>query len=144
MVDLPGTLIFSQYYLSKLFSSDNILKYEDSRDIESFDVDKLKKCRLVFLGRWQLPKFANKSLDVFINIYSFQEMKVEQINNYFNLIEEKVRNLFYNKQSIVSVNDWDNVKITKDTYPIRKNWKEIYFRKSKLAQYMFESLYKIN
>ncbi len=143
IVDLPGSLILSQYYLSRLFPRHKVLTYDASRRMKKFDRALLSKYKIVFLAPWQLTNIADESLDVFINIYSFQEMTMPQIENYFSLIDKKCKGIFYTKQYYDNENLKDQLRITKNDYPIRKHWKTIFERTSTVSQHVFESLYKV-
>jgi len=143
IVDLPGGLIFSEYYLSNLFPDKKIMSYESSKKYQMFNREIMQEFNIVFLGPWQLQQIASKSIDIFSNIYSFQEMKLEHIQNYFSLIDKKCNGIFYTKQSINIKNQWDGIDAN-FPYPIKKNWKELYFNKSPLMQHVFEAVYKID
>jgi putative sugar O-methyltransferase len=144
VVDLPGSLIISQYYLSTLFSKKDVLTYEASKKLKKLDRKTLSKYKVVCLAPWQLPLIEDKSLDIFINIYSFQEMTMMQIRNYFSLINTKCQGLFYSKQYFISDNPKDSVHIELKSYPVNKKWKIMYERPSTIHQPNFEALYKIN
>ncbi len=95
------------------------------------------------MAPWQLPNIVDKSLDVFVNIYSFQEMTMPQIENYFSLIDKKCKGIFYTKQYYDSVNHKDRIKLTRTDYPTKKNWETIFERPSTIHQLVFEALYRI-
>lgn len=143
MIDLPGSLVIAEYYLTHLFPKEKILTYEKSRLLKKFDLKILSKYKVVILAPWQLPFIEYKSLDIVANIYSFQEMTFGQIDNYFELINNKSNGLFYSKQYFISENPKDEIKITLKDYPVKKSWKKIFEKPSTMHQYTFETLYKI-
>ncbi len=144
VVDLPGSLIIAQYYLSHLFSHRKILTFEESRKIKKFDRALLSKYKIVFMAPWQLPNIVDKSLDVFISIYSFPEMTMSQIKNYLLLIDKKCKGIFYTKQYYDSINYKDRLRITRTDYPTKKNWVTIFERPSTIHQLVFEGLYRVS
>jgi len=143
IVDLPGSLIIAEYYLSKLFPKKDVLRYKDTKKYKSFDRKMLSNYKVVLLAPWQLSLITDKSLDVFINIYSFQEMTMMQIENYFSIIDRKCKGIFYSKQNFVSDNPKDDIRIEMKDYPVKKSWTRIYKRPSTIHQSSFEGLYKV-
>ncbi len=143
VIDLPGTLVIAQYYLSKVFSNEKILTYQKSKKLKKITKKILSQYRIVFLAPWQLPDVDEKVFDLFINIYSFQEMTVDQIQNYFRLIDLTCCRLFFTKQFTRSYNPKDEIVILKKQYPVYSTWKKIYDRPSTISQDIFEALYKI-
>lgn len=143
IIDLPGSLIIAQYYLQKVFSKEKILTFQKSSKIKKLDRKTLSKYSIVFLAPWQLPDIEDKTLDIFINIYSFQEMTMKQVKNYFSLIDSKCKGLFYTKQYFESDNPKDEVKIDLKDYPVNKKWEKIYEKPSTIHQLNFEALYRI-
>lgn len=143
IIDLPGSLIIAQYYLKRIFPKEKILTFQQSSKMEKLDRKTLSKYKLVFISPWQLPTIKNKALDIFINIYSFQEMTSEQIKNYFELINVKCAGLFYTKQSYKAENPKDQISIHLEDYPVNKKWKNVYVKNSTIHQLNFEALYRI-
>lgn len=143
IIDLPGSLIIAQYYMKHMFAKEKILTYQKSSKMKTLDKKTLSQYKVVFLAPWQMPLIEDKALDIFINIYSFQEMTMPQIKNYFSLINEKCKGLFYSKQYFQSENPKDSLKIDLKDYPVNKKWKEIYVRTSTVHQLSFETLYRI-
>jgi len=93
IVDLPESLIISYYYLSKIFK--NTCKYEDSRDIKLYEHEILSSRKVTFLLPNQFLRLAQESVDMFINIDSFQEMNAEIIKDYFkNILNLKGKYLY--------------------------------------------------
>ena len=72
--DLPETLIISQSYLPTTL--DNVTSRAYRENLKRID---LSEPGLRFIGSHDLPRIPEKSIDVFINIASFQEMKNDQV-----------------------------------------------------------------
>lgn len=141
--DLPESLLISQNYLTTIFSNQPTLKYEESRKLDTINRSNLMKYKLAFMLPHQLENVVKDTFDVFTNIYSMQEMKPQQIENYFKIIDKTCSGVFSLKQHYKENNRWDKVVIDKETYPIRSNWKQLFTRTSTLYQHVFESLYRV-
>ena len=99
IIDIPPTLFFSQYYLDnigfKVFGYDDVLK-EDYIDPEiifnNFDI--------ICLPSWAITRLKNFKFDLFINIYSFQEMEKKQSINYLSILKDKINKYVYVENAI--------------------------------------------
>ena len=86
-VDLPAPLITAQSYLQKILPDVKIYKYSQNR-YTTFSKQYLQiNPGMYFLGTQDLLKFDDKSVDLVMNINSFQEMEKKQVEEYFNIIE---------------------------------------------------------
>jgi len=87
-VDIPPVASVSTYYLSEVFGAENVLSYEQSRNMEIIDIEELKKkYKCVVLCPWQLKKLKGK-FDLFVNFMSFQEMEPHIVKNYISIVEK--------------------------------------------------------
>ena len=98
LVDLPESLIISYYYLSKI-NEKNVHRYENSRDIPEYNRNIFLNKKVTFLLPNQFSKISKGSVDIFINIDSFQEMTPEIIKNYFKDIQNLKGKYLYLKNS---------------------------------------------
>ncbi len=142
VIDIPPALYVSQHYLTSVFRDKNIFAF---RPFDLFsDVKKeFNDADIAFLLPHQAEMLPEKSVDLFINISSLHEMKIDQINAYFKLIEKLTRGYFYTKQWWVSHNPADGITITPKDYPVPANWKQLYLRKAKVQTYFFEAMYDL-
>jgi len=85
MIDLPETLTTSFTFLSSLFPNAKIILPNeiDEKIPNQFD--------FLLMTPEQIDIIDNESIDLAINIHSFQEMTHEQINIYYKLIQRVVR-----------------------------------------------------
>lgn len=89
-VNLSETLI-NDYLILKKF---NLLKDDDIQVITSIS-DKIDDNKKLILIPASLKNFLEKiDIDLFVNIASFQEMTIDEINKYMNIIKKK-KSLFY-------------------------------------------------
>lgn len=143
IIDIPPALYVSQQYLSALFPLKKIFHFRCFNDYHEVR-EEIENASIVFLLPHQAKMLPKKCIDLFINISSLHEMKQEQINEYFKLIDRLTKNLFYSKQWLLSKNSFDGIVIKKDDYPVPSNWQMIYNRKPKVQVHFFESMYKID
>jgi putative sugar O-methyltransferase len=86
-VDIPPVAAVSTFYLSEVFGRDAVLGYAQSREMDSFDLDELRRrYRAIVLCPWQLP-LVSGSVDLFANFMSFQEMEPSVVSGYCELVE---------------------------------------------------------
>lgn len=143
IVDIPPALYISQHYLSSVFRNMKIFKF---RPFQSFsDIEKeFNEANLVFLLPHQAEMLPAKRVDLFINISSLHEMKRDQIQAYFTLIDKLTKGFFYSKQWWESRNAADGITITSKDYPVPKTWKQLYFRAARVQTYFFEAMYELS
>jgi len=86
-VDLPPVAAVATYYLREVFGETSVLGYDQTREWEHIDIDKIPaSCRAVVLCPWQLQKLHGK-IDLFANFISFQEMEPDVVQNYIKLVQ---------------------------------------------------------
>lgn len=117
-IDLPPALWTCQKYLTGEFPSS----------------------KLKFLLPHEIEKIPDNSIDLTINISSFQEMTKEQIENYFEQIERTSKSLYIKEWIEGQVEG----KIKRDEYPVGKSWRVLFDREIEYQQRFFEALYKVN
>ena len=143
VIDIPPALYVSQHYLTSVFCGKNIFTF---RPFDRFsDVEReFNEADIAFLLPHQAETLPEKSVDLFINISSLHEMRMDQIHAYFKLIEKLTRGYFYTKQWWVSHNPADGITITPKDYPVPANWNQLYLRKAKVQAYFFEAMYALD
>ena len=142
LVDIPPALYVAQRYLSAVFEGHKIFAF---RPFDSFDQvrDEFSEAAIIFLTPNQLELLPDKSIDLFVNISSFHEMRMDQIKYYFSEIDRLTRRYFYFKQWKETTIPFENETITEADYPIRENWRLINRQQCKVQTYFFEALYEL-
>ena len=143
VIDIPPALYVSQHYLTTVFHGKQIFTFRPFRrfsDVES----EFNDADIAFVLPHQAEMLPDKSVDLFINISSLHEMRKDQIDAYFTLIEKLTKRHFYTKQWWVSQNPADGITITPKDYPVPKNWKLLYLRKARVQTYFFEAMYALD
>lgn len=142
-VDIPPALLIAQWYLTKVFPNKKIFKFQDFTSYKEVK-NKIENADFSFLLPAQIELLPAKSIDLFININSFHEMFPAQIKAYFKQIDRLTKGIFYMKQWKISKIPFDNIALTSNSYPIRKHWKRIFKRESKVQTKFFEAAYEID
>lgn len=142
IIDIPPALFVSQEYLSSVFPDKKIFTFRCFKNFGEVEQE-FEAADIVFLLPHQAKMLPAKSIDLFINISSLHEMQMQQIQEYFKLIDNLTRGMFYSKQWLVSKNPEDDIVIEKNDYPVLENWQELYSRPAKVQVYFFEVMYSI-
>ena len=142
IVDIPPALFVSQEYLATIFSDKKIFTFRDFEKFSEIEQE-FQDADMVFLLPHQAKMLPGKSIDLFINISSLHEMRMEQIQEYFKLIDKITRGMFYSKQWMVSKNPEDGIVIAENDYPVPKNWQKLYSRQARVQVHFFEAMYAI-
>lgn len=140
--DIPPAIFISQWYLSQVFPDKKIFKVKSFTDFQDIRQE-YEQSDIAFFLPEQLEFFPDKHFNLFINISSLGEMRMDQIKNYFSQIGRLTHGYFYTKQWITSVNSEDNLIIRQQDYPVLPSWKRIYERPAAVQKKFFEALYKI-
>ncbi|HUI44493.1 MAG TPA: putative sugar O-methyltransferase [Nitrospirota bacterium] len=86
IIDIPPALYIAQHYLTSVFRDKKIFvfrPFDRLSDVES----EFNAADIVFLLPHQAEMLPAKIVDLFINISSLHEMKIDQIHAYFKLID---------------------------------------------------------
>lgn len=143
VIDIPPALYVAQWYLTSLFPELPALKFREKWGDEELK-DGIQRASLVFLSPDQAEQLPNRSCDIFINICSLQEMKMEQVENWFIQIDRLCSGYFYTKQYFDHVNVFDGDVIRQGDYPARQDWKLVFTRASPTFPSLFETIYRIS
>lgn len=142
LVDIPPALYVAQRYLSAIFGDRRIFRFRSFDRYEDVRTE-LSAADIAFLTPNQLEFLPDKSVDLFLNISSLHEMRMDQIRYYFGEIDRLTRKYFYYKQWKDTVIPFENERITESDYPVRNHWRLIYRRQCLVQTYFFEALYEI-
>jgi putative sugar O-methyltransferase len=143
--DLPEVLLVSSTYLPRLLPAERHLSYPESRMLGTLSRDSLSKWGCVFLAAQDLERCEDKSIDIAINIASFQEMTRQQLSLYFNSIERKVRSALYSLQlwkASTHAYDLGEVAGIHD-YPIPPHWRLAFARNTPWSDLYCEATYQL-
>jgi len=120
--DIAPALLVSQWYIQSLFPGEKIFIFRSFDNFEDI-AEELSECRFAFFASSQLEKFPENYFNLFINVCSLMEMRVDSINYFFRQIERVTRGHFYTKQWLRQNNRQDGIVIEKQDYPVPAVWK---------------------
>lgn len=142
LVDIPPALFVAQRYLSNVFAERRIFGFRAFDDFSSVRAE-FESAEVIFLTPNQLELLPDGSIDLFINISSLHEMRMDQIKYYFQEIERLTRKYFYFKQWKETTVPFENETIREADYPVGIHWKLIKRQQCKVQSKFFEALYEM-
>jgi putative sugar O-methyltransferase len=145
IVDIPPALWVAQRYLSECFPDKKVFKFREFQNFSEVESE-FHQSDLIFLLSSQIGIIPNSQIDLCINISSFHEMRVEQIDYYFKVFEQltKPNGYLYFKQWKIGHVLFENTTILEKDYPIPNSYKKIYSREARVQTNFFEALYQKN
>ena len=143
VVDVPPALWLAEQYLTGQFPDKKIFKWRQWNSFKEIEKE-FNNSDIIFLLSNQLELLPPKSADMFVNISSLHEMRMDQIKYYFRLIDRLTTGYFYSKQWKVSKIPYENIIIKESDYPIYPNWTKNYSRECAVQVRFFESLFRIS
>lgn len=143
VVDIPPALYISERYLTSQFPNKPAHRFREFHSYHEIQ-ESFERAELVFLLPHQLDLLPDKVVDLFINISSLHEMRMDQIIHYFACIDRLARKWFYFKQWKESLIPFENVMIRERDYPIPKHWSLEFRRDCKIQAGFFEALFRVH
>jgi putative sugar O-methyltransferase len=142
--DLPEPLLVAYTCLSSQLD-EKILPYQDLRLKKTYTQDMLKEYGLIFGGPQDILRFKDKSIDIFINVASFQEMTKSQVDKYLDIIDQKVNGTLFIQQyySHPDLNRLFGTIKGLEEYNFNPSWEKIYIRNSIFSERYFEAAFNI-
>jgi putative sugar O-methyltransferase len=144
--DLPEGLLLSSSYLPTRLPQTKTFHYAENRTVKKFSKELLlSEPGIRFCGTHDIVRLEDKSVDFFINVASFQEMTLRQVDQYFDIIDRKVSGVIYIQEY------WDGSKMGHtdreisglQSYPFRENWHQYYVRNSSFSDRYFEGAFRL-
>lgn len=142
IVDIPPALYVSQRYLSSQFPSRKVFSFRSFSDYSQIR-EEFESSDIAFVLPSQLALLPSKTVDLFINISSLQEMRMDQIEYFFGEIVRNTRGCFYMKQWMESRIPYDNIVIRESDYPVGRGWKRLFRRQCSVQAKFFEAMWEI-
>ena len=142
LVDIPPALYVAQRYLSSVFEGRKIFRFRPFDDFEQVQSE-FEDAHIIFLTPNQLELLPDKSIDLFLNISSLHEMRMDQIRYYFGEVDRLTSKYFYFKQWKETTIPYENETVTEADYPVRDDWRLINRQQCKVQKPFFEALYEL-
>jgi len=144
--DLPEALLISSTYLPRLLTGEEFRTYRQAREMPSLSRQAFFGAGVWFLGSQDLLRVEEASLDIVVNIHSFQEMTETQVGQYFQIISEKGGGgHFYLKQLWEGATHGHHLGEISGygRYPFPSAWEKVFVRNVSFSPDFFEAAYRI-
>lgn len=136
--DIPDSLIVSSSYLPTVLPGCSVMSYREAREPARLERDTLQTRRLWFLGTHDLPRLADASVDLAVNVASFQEMVPDQVNRYLQVFGRLAsRGCFYQRNNVLGP------ECKRDDYVFPQGWTRMFEQTSRFSGVVFESGWRI-
>lgn len=140
VIDIPPALYVSQRYLSSVFPGRKVFTWRSFQSYAEIKTE-FEQADLAFLLPSQIEMLPDGCFDLFVNVSSLHEMRLEQIKYYFAQIRRLVRDRgwFYLKEWKESHIPVENIVIRQEEYPLRE-WQILFEREAMVQTRFFEAL----
>lgn len=136
--DIPHILLISSEYLRNSTNHTKVFTYQEtSKNCLYSKSQLLNNPGITFSLPNKLEYFEKKSFDLFINIASFQEMNIKQIEKYFERVNS-LSSYFYTQQR------YKDLEMDYTKYPNYNNWTKLLDKDINFHPLWFEQFYKVN
>ena len=140
VIDIPPALYVAQRYLSSVFPDRKVFTWRTFKSYSEIQ-NEFEQADLAFLLPSQIELLPDGLFDLFVNVSSLHEMRLEQIRYYFTQIRRLVRDRgwFYLKQWKESHIPFENIVIRQEEYPLAE-WQVLFARDAMVQTRFFEAL----
>jgi putative sugar O-methyltransferase len=140
VVDIPPALYVSQKYLASIYPGRKVFTWRPFASYAEIS-EEFAAADLAFLLPSQIEMLPDGLFDLFVNVSSLHEMRIDQIRYYFTQIRRLVRQAgcFYLKEWKVSRIPYENVIIRRGDYPF-EGWDVLAEREVRIQTQFFEAL----
>ncbi len=142
IADIPPALYICERYLSSIFPDRRVFHYRRFASFSEIE-DEYSRADIVFLLPHQLELIPPKTIDLFINISSLHEMRLDQITYYFQQISRLTKGNVYLKQWRISRIPFEGIVIRETDYPIPTEWEIVYWRQCRVQTHFFETVLRM-
>ena len=120
--DITPALYVSQWYIKRIFPEEKIFEF---RHFDSFSEieSELNKSRFAFFTSNQIELMPDGICDLFINMNSLMEMRLEQIKNFLHHIDRLTQRSFLSRQWVSWRNPFDGNTVGKGDFALGPGWK---------------------
>lgn len=142
-LDLPESLLVAQGTLPRTLPPDTpVTGYEATREFARFTRAALLAERgAFFCGPQALARFEPDSVDILVNVASFQEMTRAQVAAYLELADRTAAHVYLQERYEKPVGLPDDVIAGRDAYPIPAGWTRRFERPVRFSDLFFEAGY---
>ncbi len=140
IVDIPPALYVSQRYLTSVYPGRKVFTWRPFNSYADIK-EEFESADLAFLLPSQIEALPDGVFDLFINVSSLHEMRLDQIRYFFTQIRRLVRadGCFYLKEWKVAVIPLEDRVTRREDYPIGE-WNVLMEREAKIQTHFFEAV----
>lgn len=142
IVDIPPALYLSQRYLTTLFPEMPAFRFRPFHTYADVAAE-FEASRIRFIAPHQFELLPAKSVDYVVNISSFHEMTMAQVEHYFRLIDRICRGRLYTKQWRVSRTQINGCTLREHDYPVPATWRTVFHHRHPIQRMFFHALYDV-
>lgn len=142
VIDIPPALFIAQKYLTDQFKEKSIFTFRPFSSYKEIEKE-FRESQICFLLPHQLRLLPDQIFDMMITISSLHEMQPRQISYYFNEFDRLVKKYLYFKQWKRGYIPYDNLVIKEQDYPVKSDWKKIFWHGCRVQTAFFEALYRL-
>ncbi len=140
--DIPPALYVSQWYLTRAFPERKTFVFREFTDYAAVK-DEFERASIAFLAADQVEMLPNRLCQIFVNISSLHEMRLDQIENWFGQIDRLCQGVFFSKQFLDYPNTVDGISVKEEDYPVLPRWQHLDRRISPTFHLFFEAAYRV-
>ncbi len=112
IVDLPETLLLAASYLT-ITCPERPLYLYDPKDIQTASTSDFSGYDFVLLPNYALRYLNNLRFDLAINVGSFQEMNVEQLDAYLDFLKPRLKGILYSQNQNSHVRNTSPINVSR-------------------------------
>jgi hypothetical protein len=135
-LDLPENILIQTYYLSSIFPEARIFTY--MKDSPPIDVAVFDHFDIVLLPNFELPRIADRTVDLIVNVRGLSAMPFDTISEYFKQID-RVGRLYFFQENICNAGHNRTQRIPITEFPSLENFKLIISAESRWPKYRNKS-----
>jgi putative sugar O-methyltransferase len=121
--DIAPALYVSEWYVRRIFPGEKVFGFRPFTRWEEVR-DEVASSRFAFFTANQIEQIPDGALDIFINMNSLQEMRMEQIRNFLRHISRLTKRAFLSRQYLRWHNYRDHVTVSRDDFALGEGWKK--------------------
>jgi putative sugar O-methyltransferase len=140
--DIPPALAIAQNYLLQCLGPSYVSFFKDDDSPQPQLVEDNRQPRVKCFLPHQLEHFPEKYFDLVINISSIDEMRGDQIQHYFRMMDRLARKYIYLK-GFSKVDMGNGVIADVRSYPYGKAWSQVYFGQDKVIPTFVEQVFHV-
>ena len=119
--DIAPALYVSQWYIKSIFPNEKIFEFRHFEDFEEIRSE-LQECRFAFFTSNQIEMIPDEFFNLFINMNSLAEMRLDQIKNFLSQIDRLTSRAFLSRQQEKSFNPIELTPLTKNDFALPSRW----------------------